>query len=97
MIIVAICATLALVAQAIALVLVVRMLVASHEAQRTALIQAREVSDQAQALERHALADRIQQPERIPFTAMPNFVIPEQEDDEIGLVGAIIADPGDSE
>ena len=41
------------------------------------------------AVERRELLNRIQRPDHIPVAAHPDFVMPELEPDDIGLVGTI--------
>lgn len=69
---------LALVLTLIALIVIVRELLTRHA-----------TSEASWGDERRELLNRIQRPEFLPVASPGNYVIPEQEPDEIGQVGAI--------
>lgn len=72
----------ALVLALIALVVIVREILARHATEQASWTD-----------ERRELLNRIQRPEFLPVASPGNYVIPEPEPDEIGQVGEIMFDP----
>lgn len=71
----------ALLATLVALVLIVRMLLASHRE-----------AEAAWTVERRELVNRVQAPERIPVALPEGMDFPEPEVDEMAMVGQIVYD-----